>query len=99
MWDTLAFIVPPVSGAVTFAGFIGVVSMLVRWRARWRFEQQVQQRYAEQVQPLHSSLADEPQPVKWTCRRCKHRHFGLRPMGPVCRDCWHALDAYLQEVA
>ena len=75
-----------------FCGGIILVAVLTTFSERRKYRRQVSER-------LESVLMQEPQRVKWTCRRCNSRHYGLLPMGPVCRDCWLALDAYLSEVA
>ena len=93
MWDMLTYIVPPASTVIVLASILYYMSRLVlRWQ-RLRSDRKANR------QRLATALMQEPQRVKWTCRRCKVRHYGLLPMGPVCRDCWQALDAYLQEVA
>ena len=88
MWDTLAYIVPPVSGAVTFAGIIGMASMLLRWRARSRFEQQVHARLEQVKRDLQA----------WECWRCGSYFESEQRPRPLCL-CNECLDAYLQEVA
>ena len=93
MHDVFWYLLVPFGWELTILGVLLMLSALIhRWQRLRRERREIAQRLA-------SALMQEPQRVKWTCRRCKMCHYGLLPMGPVCRECWQALDAYLQEVA
>ena len=82
-WYLLYYVVPPVSGAVTLAGIIGMLAAVLKWRARMRFERQV-----------HDRL---PARRSWVCKRCEEP--GERGYGDVCLSCWRECQQHLHEVA
>lgn len=90
MWDMLSYLVPPASTVIVLASILYYMSRLVlRWQARSGWKRDVARRFNRHVKRRGY----------WMCIACKHKHFGTVPHGPVCMNCWHALDAYLQEVA
>lgn len=85
-WYLLYYVVPPVSGAITLAGIIGMLAVLIRWQARRKRERrEINQRLEQQLKR------------SWTCWRCGWPSPGDRPR-PLCL-CSDCLDMYLHEVA
>lgn len=90
MFDALLLVT---GGIMLGGGLVGMVRNLVQLVRVLRFRREMHAR-------LESALMQEPQRVRYTCRACKKRREALfLPKGPICRDCWQALDAYLSEVA
>lgn len=88
MWDWLSLIVAPVSGAVSLAGLLGMLSVILRWQARRRYERRV---YARFVQVQHDLKS-------WQCWRCKHYFESQARPRPLCL-CNGCLVEYLEKVA
>lgn len=89
--DWLLVLLLPISGAVSLAGLLGVLAALIRWQAARRYRLHVNRRLYRYVRRRKAR--------HWTCRKCGLRGHGPAPMGPVCQDCWLALDEYMSEVA
>lgn len=94
MHDVFWYLIVPFGWELAILGVLLMLSALIhRWQRLRRERREISERLA-------SALMQEPQRVRYTCRHCKKRREALYlPKGSVCRECWQALDAYLQEVA